>query len=271
MADAPWRCTSREGRRVRPLRSRADHSVVPRRRRVLDRRVRDLLRADGRVAIARHRAAARRNSRTCMRELARVARRPSPSSTGSTTTCANPRPLPRPRAPAWRLLRPRLSEIRAPPGADAAPRRATSARAARRRGASRSVARRSSSDELFVAASSEVALAPAFVYTAPIMPWPTRGSRSGTGTPRRSLGTVTVNFADLPGSTCLSTDRSSDVNVWGRLPSFLTSKVIFSPGLRLDEGGVEVLVVELHLERRARLRAHVLRALDGDLLRRASP
>ena len=36
--------------------------------------------------------------------------------------------------------------------------------------------------------------------------------------------------------------------------------------LRLDEGGIEVVVVELHLELGARLRAHVLRALDGDLL-----
>ena len=81
-----------------------------------------------------------------------------------------------------------------------------------------------------------------------------------------SLGTVTVNFADLPGSICLSIDRSSDVNVCGRLPSFFGLEGDLLAGLRLDEGGIEVLVVELHFERGARLRAHVLGALDGDLL-----
>ena len=48
-----------QGRRLRPLRGRAHHAVVPRGRRLLDRRVRDLLRADGRVAVPRHRAAGR--------------------------------------------------------------------------------------------------------------------------------------------------------------------------------------------------------------------
>ena len=85
------------------------------------------------------------------------------------------------------------------------------------------------------------------------------------------LGTVTVNLADLPGLTCLSTDRSSEVKVWGRLPSFFSSRVIFSPGLRLDERGVEVLVVQLLLDLGARLRAHVLRALHGEARRRRSP
>ena len=87
MADAD-RGADGEGRRVRPLRGGADHAVVPRGRRVLDRRVRDLLRADGRVAVARHGAAGRPP-----RAHARAARPRSPPrrsswSTGSTTTCA---------------------------------------------------------------------------------------------------------------------------------------------------------------------------------------
>ena len=61
----------RARRRLRPLRGGADHAVVPRRRHLLDRGVRDLRGPDGRVAQPRHRAA-RRSARAHARRSSPV-------------------------------------------------------------------------------------------------------------------------------------------------------------------------------------------------------
>ena len=96
-------------RRLRPVRGgRADHAVVPRGRRVLDRRVRDLRRPDGRLAPPRRRSARRRSSTCTHAASRRRGRALRPSSTTSTTTCATS-PTTTTRTPARRrLLRPRL-------------------------------------------------------------------------------------------------------------------------------------------------------------------
>ena len=166
---------------MRPLRSCAHHAVVPRGRRVLDRRVRDLLRADGRVAIARHRAAARPARAHARGSSPGSRRRRSPSSTGSTTTCAT--------SPTT-TTRTRARTAGSSGTAIAAPSRISSR-------SSRSPTSCWSRSGSARRARSGLRVHPAHHAHGLVE------VRSGTGTPRRRSGTVTVNFADLPGADAL--------------------------------------------------------------------
>ena len=226
---------------MRPLRSGADHAVVPRRRRVLDRRVRDLLRADGRVAIARHRAAGRPARAHARGARSRSPRRRSPSSTGSTTTCATfPTTTTRTRGREGGFF-------------------GHGYRRARRGSVARLSSRSSRSPRRAVGRGRvEVALAPAFVYTAPTMPAglvEVAVELEHRAVARDRDGELRRLARDRP--ACRPT-ASSDVNVWREAALVLHLEGDLLARLRLDEGGIEVLVVELHLERGARLRAHVL-------------
>ena len=93
MPDAP----RREVRQLRPVRGRQDHPLVPRGRRVLDRRVRDLRHADGRVAVARHRPVAGRPRPHARRARPRH-RRGVRRALRRRQHAQHPRPLPRPRS-----------------------------------------------------------------------------------------------------------------------------------------------------------------------------
>ena len=100
-----------QGRPLRSLPGRAHHALVSRGRHLLDRRVRDLRDADGRLALPRHRAPRRapraheipppRGGHAPLRRL--LHRRPHEE---------HPRPLPRPRPPQGRLLREGLQDAR---------------------------------------------------------------------------------------------------------------------------------------------------------------
>ena len=160
----------------------------------------------------------------------------------------HPRPLPRARAAAGRVLRARLP----PHDLNGEPVRSGGSVIS---GVSSRSYRSPTSCSLRVG----VALAPALVYTAPIMPWDSWNWQWNWNT-APSLGTVTVNFADLPGCelSCRPTS-SSDVNVWSAAALVLHLEGDLLARLRLDERGLEVEVVELHFDRRARLRAHVRR------------
>ena len=100
--------------RLRPVRGGADHPVVPRGRPVLDRRVRDLRRADGRVEGPRPDPPDRREGGAPRAPGRRSSPSTSTSSTTSTTTCATSRTTTTPTPAHGRLLRSRAAPALTP-------------------------------------------------------------------------------------------------------------------------------------------------------------
>ena len=199
------RCRAREGRRLRPLRGGAHHAVVPRGRRVLDRRVRDLLRADGRLALRT--APSRRPTHLAhmhARAGAEWPGRRSPSSTTSTTTCATS-PTTTTPTPARRG---------ASSGTASGGRSAPAPRSLR--GATRLRVERALHPHALVERSS------------------------GTANAVPSLGTVTVNFADLPAADLLVDVQAVRRERVGGAAFVLERRcVTFSPGCTFTKVGLK--------------------------------
>src|SRR5262245_20283660 len=94
-----------QDRRLPALSGGADHAVVPRGRDLLDRRVRDLRHAHGRLALARHGAPGGRSRAHAPGAQGRGRPR-GWRVLGSRSHAEHPRPLARPRPTAGRVLRP---------------------------------------------------------------------------------------------------------------------------------------------------------------------